>query len=171
MAAVLYDESLDQFKAHQWQQAFGCSQDHNSLNQQFVNIRKDLPAPAGPMESPGLQKHLHELPAIPGEITANLYGYGYYSARNRTFAAGRGGLEMAAAPTMMRSAKMAAEGMAQSAPMAMNASQLKAMDDASADIGASADLLKSGEKLNDRQAGGGGAAGSQRTGSLECNRP
>ena len=29
---------------------------------------------------------------------------------------------MAAAPQMMRSAKMAAEGMAQSAPMAMNAS-------------------------------------------------
>ena len=42
MAAVLYDESLDQFKAHQWQQAGVFRQDNNSLNQQFVNISKGL---------------------------------------------------------------------------------------------------------------------------------
>ena len=73
---------------------------------------------------------------------------------------------MAAAPMMNRSAKMAAEGMAQSAPMAMNASLALtegALDDASADIEASADFAKSGgEKVNDRQAGGGGTAGSQK---------
>ena len=33
MAAILYDESLDQFKAHQWQQAFGVfRQDNNRLS-------------------------------------------------------------------------------------------------------------------------------------------
>ena len=64
MAAVLYDESLDQFKAHQWQQAFGVfRQDNNSLNQHQTSAKPA--APTGPMESPGLQKHLHELPTIP----------------------------------------------------------------------------------------------------------
>jgi len=158
MAAVLYDESLDQFKAHQWQQAFGVfRQDNNSLNQQFVNISKGLQHLQGQWNRPDYKNTSMSYRRFPGEITANLYGYGYYSARNRTFAAGLGNVEMAGAPQMMRSAKMDAEGMA-GAPMGLNASAPEALMDDSSD-----EQAKSGEKkLVEQQAGGGGAAGSQK---------
>ena len=159
MAAVLYDESLDQFKAHQWQQAFGVfRQDNNRLGQQFVNINKGLAHLQGQWDRRNHKNTSMSYRQFPGEITANLYGYGYYNTRGRANSAFLSAApEMAGAPQMMRSAKMA-EG---AAPMALNASapRVEAMDDASA--GADLIATSGGEKLVEQQAGGGQANGSQ----------
>jgi hypothetical protein len=133
MAAVLYDESLDQYKPHQWQTAMNVfRQDYARLNQQFVNMSKGMQHLQGQWMRKPHQSYQMSYRSFPREITANLSGYSYYGARpQRTMAfRGRGGppvMEMAEAEgapaPMMRNMAMkekAAPAMAGGAAMAMN---------------------------------------------------
>jgi len=98
MAAVLYDESLDQFKPHQWQQAFGVfRQDYARLSQRFENSAKNLNHLHGQWTRRSHRNISHNYRSFPREITANLYGYGYYGvAKSASFARGRPMANMAA---------------------------------------------------------------------------
>ena len=103
MAAVLYDESLDQFKPHHWQTAFGVfRQDYGHLGQQFVNINKGLQHLQGQWNRRQYKNTAMSYRRFPNEITANLYGYRYYGyarARNN-FNGAPPGLPGGAVPQM-----------------------------------------------------------------------
>ena len=118
MVATLYDESLDQFKPHQWQTAFNVfRQDYSHLRQSFENQTKNLQYIQGqwPRQHKGYQLSYHR---FPGEITANLWGFQYFGARkNMAFrgGGGRGRPEMALAEGAP-APPMAAMRMAKAAP-------------------------------------------------------
>jgi hypothetical protein len=128
MAAVLYDESLDQFKPHAWQQAFNVfRQDYARLNQRFENSAKGMNHLHGQWTRSSHRNISHNYRSFPREITANLYGYGYYGAK-RAMAFRSGGGEMmmnaamapGAAPQMAMRKGMAG-GMAEADGAAMQA--------------------------------------------------
>ena len=93
MVATLYDESLDQFKPHNWMTAFNVfRQDRSHIQQSFENQTKNLRYMRGqwPRQHKGYQLSYRQFPR---EITANLWGYQYFGAqkRNMAFSRGRGG--------------------------------------------------------------------------------
>ena len=98
MAAVLYDESLDQFKTHSWPMTAlkRFRQDHDSMRQQFVNRTKNLNLLQGQWARRAHRNTSLSYRSFPGEIMANLWGYQYFGGRNRAMAF-RGRPEMALA--------------------------------------------------------------------------
>jgi len=78
MVAALYDQSLDQFLAHQWISGFGVfRQDASNLYSQFENMRRGLWHLRGSWDTERLDatctwRH------FPVELTANLWGYMYF---------------------------------------------------------------------------------------------
>ena len=85
MTAVLYDESLDQYKPHQWQTAMNVfRQDYARLNQRFANQSKGSQHLQGQWTRRSNYKNTSmSYRSFPREIAANLSGYGYYGARNQ----------------------------------------------------------------------------------------
>jgi len=77
MVATLYDESLDQFKPHNWMSGFGVFRhDHSNMQLQFENMRKQL------QWLQGQWPHANKAVAIsyrhfPHDLVANLWGYQY----------------------------------------------------------------------------------------------
>ncbi len=131
MAAVLYDESLDQYKPHQWQAAMNVfRQDYARLNQQFVNLNKGMQHLQGSWMRQDYQDTSISYRSFPREITANLSGYSYYGARNqRTMAfSSRGGPRMEMAEAEGAPAPMMA--MRKGAPEPAMGGAAMAMDDA-----------------------------------------
>ncbi|MDE2682382.1 MAG: hypothetical protein OSB29_13605, partial [Verrucomicrobiota bacterium] len=139
MAAVLYDESLDQFKPHQWQTSMNVfRQDYARLNQRFENSAKGLNHLHGQWTRPSHRNISHNYRSFPREITANLYGYGYYGTnRGMAFRSGRGRPEMA----MMAMAEQADGAPGAAAPPQM------AMRKAAGGM-AQADAAESGDRAN-----------------------
>ena len=161
MVATLYDESLDQFKPHQWQTAFNVfRQDYSNVRQSFENQTKNLQFMHGrwPRQHKGYQLSYRQ---FPGEITANLWGYQYFGARkNMAFRGGGGGRgrPMAEAEGFAAGAPappMAAMRMAKAAPGAAMEMQADTAMAETADDGASVE-----QKVNsvaDPGAAGGSA--------------
>jgi uncharacterized protein YfaS (alpha-2-macroglobulin family) len=88
MVAALYDQSLDAYRMHQWQQSFGVfRQDFSNLNVQFENLQKQLLQLQGhwPMDQKPVVMTYRSFPA---ELVANLWGYEY---RQNFKSAGEGG--------------------------------------------------------------------------------
>ncbi|MFM1555383.1 MAG: alpha-2-macroglobulin family protein [Limisphaerales bacterium] len=121
MAAVLYDESLDQFKPHQWQTSMNVfRQDYARLNQRFENSAKGLQHLHGQWNRRSHQNISLNYRSFPREITANLYGYAYYGAQRKSmaFRGGPGGGRPEAMMAMAEGAPMMARAAAKAAPPA-----------------------------------------------------
>ena len=81
MAAVLYDESLDQFKPHSWMQGLNVfRQDYAPLSQRFENQAKGMSRLQGQWAPRKFKNTQLSYRSFPREITANLYGYRYFVA-------------------------------------------------------------------------------------------
>ena len=146
MTAVLYDESLDQYKPHQWQTAMNVfRQDYARLNQRFANQSKGSQHLHGQWNRPNYRNTGMSYRTFPREVVANLRGYAYFGARG----GGRGEAMLRRGGPMPMAEAKGAPRMAMKADRAMAApAAVAGMAMADADDGASA-----GEEQRGKAAG------------------
>ena len=154
MAAVLYDESLDQFKPHSWMQGLNVfRQDYAPLSQRFENQAKGMSRLQGQWAPRKFKNTQLSYRSFPREITANLYGYRYFGSRGRPQMAFRGGAPGGPVPEMAMEAEEG--GVAAAPPMAMAKRSASVAPNATDDMAADAAAPAGGAaaKPNDPAAG------------------
>lgn len=92
MVATLYDESLDQYLQHSWQQRFGFFRyDYSQRHGDFANVMKGFQHLAGNWRNDYIGVELRYR-QFPGDLVANFWGY-QFAQRNRFFAAKSGAVD------------------------------------------------------------------------------
>ena len=92
LVATLYDESLDQYLGHSWQQRFGFFRyDYSQRHDDFANVMKAFQHLTGNWRNDyvGVELRYRQ---FPGDLVANFWGY-QFAQRNRFFAAKAGAMD------------------------------------------------------------------------------
>jgi uncharacterized protein YfaS (alpha-2-macroglobulin family) len=91
MVAALYDESLDAFAPQHWPAGFGVfRQDQSWIQSRFANTSQGFMHVFGQWDSPNQYVEI-TYRGFPPDLTARLWGYGYFGRRQRFYAGSFGG--------------------------------------------------------------------------------